>query len=121
MSDDEAEMAALRRNQRFQVSAASKISEARKTQLAEESQNQLVEETERVSLKPQEVQSSDDTEAKPTSITQNVASSEVSYLAQFRKKKAKLPHSVGQDKDNKVAGLAQISDAELVQRTSLLN
>ncbi len=30
MSDDEAEMAALRRNQRFQVSAASKISEARK-------------------------------------------------------------------------------------------
>ena len=55
MSDDEAEMAALRRNQRFQVSAASKISEVRKTQLAEESQNQLVEETERVSLKPQEV------------------------------------------------------------------
>lgn len=32
MSDDEAEMAALRRNQRFQVSAAAQISEARKNQ-----------------------------------------------------------------------------------------
>jgi len=43
-----------------------------------------------------------------------------SYLAQFRKKPAKN-NSLKVEENNMVAGLAQISDAELVQRTSMLN
>jgi len=43
-----------------------------------------------------------------------------SYLAQFRKKQPK-GNSLKVEDNNMVAGLAQISDAELVQRTSMLN
>lgn len=73
MSDDEAEMAALRKNQRFQESAAHSISEAKRNAPTHEE-----------ALPQQPI------DPAITLAPSNKPQQQVSYLAQFRKKQPKL-------------------------------